>query len=96
MVGLMMVAFVYSYFWSASTIIYFLLRQSDDATDLDEVYLPDEQERDELLPLVGVAASDQPVVERPATGVDSDGAAESSSAVTSSAEENESESDEAS
>ncbi len=67
-VSLFVAGFVYSYFWSASTIIYFLLRQSDDATDLDEVFLPEEQEPDELLPLVGVAASDQPVIERPAPG----------------------------
>jgi hypothetical protein len=58
--------FVVSYFWSATTIIYFLLRQSDDATDLKEVFMPDQEEVDELLPLVGVASSSQPVVERPA------------------------------
>ena len=43
-----------------------LLRQSEDATDLDEVYLTTEPERDDLLPLIGTAASEQPVVERPA------------------------------
>ena len=64
-VSVLQMAFVYSYFWTVSTIIYFLLRQSDDATDLDEVYLPQADQADELLPLVGVAASDQPVVERP-------------------------------
>ena len=67
-VALLLIGFVYSYFWTASTIIYLLLRRGDDGTDLDAVYLPEEQERDELLPLVGVAASDQPVIERPATG----------------------------
>ncbi|HEX3727582.1 MAG TPA: hypothetical protein VHV08_15115 [Pirellulales bacterium] len=30
-------AFVYSYFWSASTVIYFLLRRLVDATEIDEV-----------------------------------------------------------
>ncbi len=35
--------FVFSYFWSASTVIYFLLRKQVDATQLDEVYMPDEQ-----------------------------------------------------
>lgn len=62
---LAVVAFGASYFWTAATIIYFLLRQSEDATDLDEVYLTTEPEHDDLLPLVGTAASDQPVIERP-------------------------------
>jgi len=66
-VAVLLVGFVYSYFWTVSTIVYLLLRQGDDGTDLDAVYLPEEEEQDELLPLVGVAASDQPVVERPAT-----------------------------
>ena len=65
LVLLAVVAFGASYFWTAATIIYFLLRQSEDATDLDEVYLTTEPERDDLLPLVGTAASDQPVIERP-------------------------------
>lgn len=65
LVSALVVGFVYSYFWTASTIIYFLLRKSDDATNLDEVYLPAEEEADELLPLVGVADSQHPVVERP-------------------------------
>lgn len=64
-VALLLAGFVYSYFWSASTIIYFLLRRSEDAIALDEVYLPEAPEPDPLLPLVGVAASEQPVIERP-------------------------------
>ena len=63
--SLLLSGFVYSYFWSAATIIYFLLRRTEDATDLGEVYLPEGSEPDPLLPLVGVAASDQPVIERP-------------------------------
>ena len=63
--ALLQAGFAYSYFWTATTIIYFLLRKSDDGTDIDEVYLPDQAEEDELLPLVGVADSDQPVIERP-------------------------------
>ena len=63
--ALVQAGFEYSYFWTATTIIYFLLRKSDDGTDPDEVYLPDQVEDDELLPLVGVADSDQPVIERP-------------------------------
>lgn len=37
---LMAYAFVFSYFWTATTVIYFLLRRLVDATALDEVYMP--------------------------------------------------------
>lgn len=56
--------FAVSLFWTLATIAYFILRQADDGTALDEVFLWDEEQPDALLPLVGVAASDQPVVER--------------------------------
>jgi hypothetical protein len=51
-VAAILTGFVYSYFWTATTIIYFLLRKADDATELDEVFLADEPEPDDLLPLV--------------------------------------------
>lgn len=54
-----------SFFWSATTVIYFLLRQSDDGTPLDQVYISGPPPKGEPLPLVGVAASEQPVIERP-------------------------------
>ena len=41
---LMVVGFGYSYFWSVSTIIYFLMRRRVDDVDLDEIYLEDESE----------------------------------------------------
>jgi hypothetical protein len=41
---LMMIGFAYSYFWSTSTLIYFLLRKQVDDTDLDEVYPVEEEE----------------------------------------------------
>jgi len=44
-------AFVFSYFWVASTVIYFLLRREVDATELDEVYFPEEQQLHGLPPL---------------------------------------------
>ncbi|HTU92899.1 MAG TPA: hypothetical protein VMF69_22655 [Gemmataceae bacterium] len=45
LVFLLMLGFGYSYFWSASTIIYLLMRRHVDAAELDEVYLEeDEQE----------------------------------------------------
>ena len=37
-----MIGFGYSYFWTAATIIYFLMRQKVDDTDLDEVYLEED------------------------------------------------------
>jgi hypothetical protein len=52
----LVMGFVYSYFWTSATILYFTLRRSVDANDFDEVFLEDEQEEDELLPLVGAAA----------------------------------------
>jgi hypothetical protein len=45
LVFLLMIGFGYSYFWSASTIIYLLMRRHVDAAEMDEVYLEeDEQE----------------------------------------------------
>jgi hypothetical protein len=68
LVGLLVAGFAVSFFWTASTVIYLLLRHVDDATDFREVYPPPAEDKDELLPFVGVAASDQPVVERPPEG----------------------------
>ncbi|WP_146373514.1 hypothetical protein [Symmachiella macrocystis] len=45
------VSFAHSYFWSAATMIYFLLRRSVDANPFHEVYL-EEDPSDELLPWV--------------------------------------------
>jgi hypothetical protein len=44
-------AFVFSYFWTATTVIYFLLRRLVDATALDEVYMPGEADKRGLPPL---------------------------------------------
>jgi hypothetical protein len=43
---LMVLGFAYSFFWSASTIMYLLMRRKVDDTDLDEVYLEEEDEAD--------------------------------------------------
>jgi len=48
--------FVHSLFFSSQTVMYFLLRQSVDGNDLDEVFLGTGPEPDDLLPLVGAAA----------------------------------------
>jgi hypothetical protein len=50
--------FVISYFWTAVTIIYFLLRLSLDAKPLDHVYIPAATAADPL-PLVGIAAAER-------------------------------------
>lgn len=56
-VALLVMGFVHSYFWTTTTIMYFLLRRNVDGNDFDEVHLAYEEERDELLPLVGTAAT---------------------------------------
>ncbi|MFI4851312.1 MAG: hypothetical protein ACIAZJ_19535 [Gimesia chilikensis] len=64
--NLLFSGFVISFFWSASTIVYFLLRKCDDGTPLDHVYVADEdQEETDELPLAGVAKSGEPIIERP-------------------------------
>jgi len=62
-VKLFAVGFLYSYFWTASTAIYFLLRYDVDQKEMDEV-LPEEEEQPpaELPPLASDAAG-APVVE---------------------------------
>jgi hypothetical protein len=42
-VKLVALGFLNSYFWTASTAIYYLLRRDVDATEMDEVYLEDDQ-----------------------------------------------------
>lgn len=44
-------AYLFSYFWTSTTVIYFLLRRLVDATEIDEVFLPEEQEFHGLPPL---------------------------------------------
>jgi hypothetical protein len=43
LIFLLVVGFGYSYFWSASTIIYLLMRRNLDAAELDEVYLEEDE-----------------------------------------------------
>ncbi len=47
--------FVYSFFWSSTTVIYFVLRHSVDGNEFDEVFTGNHPEPDDLLPLVGAA-----------------------------------------
>ena len=55
-VRLLALGFVYSYFWTASTAIYFLLRRDDDGTDLDDVHLEQADQVHGLPPLEQDAA----------------------------------------
>jgi hypothetical protein len=50
LIFLFMIGFAYSYFWTTSTIIYFLLRKSVDGNDLDEVYLIQDEEPLPVMP----------------------------------------------
>ncbi|QDT89771.1 hypothetical protein [Gimesia algae] len=60
--------FVISFFWSANTVIYFLLRKCDDGTPIDHVYYAEEEaDTANELPLAGVAKAGEPVIERPVT-----------------------------
>jgi len=62
---LLILGFGYSYFWSASTIIYLLMRRKVDDTEMDEVYL---EEEDQETPYSAGAAFTPP---KPATPVPS-------------------------
>ncbi|MCS7166108.1 MAG: hypothetical protein RMI91_08155 [Gemmatales bacterium] len=85
LVFLGMLGFAYSLFWSASTIIYFLLRKDVDETDLDEVYFEEEQEdlfpRPITAPEISSRSTSQPEfrVATPSTGSAQESAGESSS-----------------
>jgi hypothetical protein len=62
---LVIVGFGYSYFWSASTIIYFLMRRKVDDIDLDEVYLEEEEDTPASFSPASASASSAPAA--PAT-----------------------------
>ncbi|HEY2759510.1 MAG TPA: hypothetical protein VGI75_02165, partial [Pirellulales bacterium] len=64
------VGFLFSYFWCAATYIYFLLRQTVDATEMDEVALDEQSEAYSLPPLIN-DASGMPQVSDPPAASDS-------------------------
>jgi hypothetical protein len=47
---LLMIGFAYSYFFSAFTMVYLLMRRKVDDTELDEVYLEEDEAEEPLLP----------------------------------------------
>ncbi|HYW79155.1 MAG TPA: hypothetical protein VE890_06230, partial [Thermoguttaceae bacterium] len=62
-VGLLAVGFLFGYFWTASTAIYFLLRRDVDDTEMDEVFLDaDRSEETFGLPTVTADEAGAPVV----------------------------------
>ncbi|MFO0945932.1 MAG: hypothetical protein U1D30_08305 [Planctomycetota bacterium] len=65
-VFLAIVGFTYSYFWSAATIIYFLLRQDVDETEFEEVFLDEVEE--EPFPTVNPTLSSVSAAPPPAKG----------------------------
>ena len=62
LIFLMMVGFAYSYFWTFTTIIYFLLRQQIDHQDFDEVYY---EEDEEAYPVTAASAPAAPAATEP-------------------------------
>ena len=67
--------FAISFFWTAATIIYFLLRLSLDAKPLDQIFMPAAQPNGQTLPLVGIPAAEQREAEQqaPAGGAETTG-----------------------
>jgi len=66
-VFMLVLGFGYSYFWSASSIIYLLMRRKVDDAELDEVYLEEEDEASYAGPLASKPAPPPPAA-TPATG----------------------------
>jgi hypothetical protein len=65
---LLVLGFGYSYFWSAGTIIYLLMRRNVDAAELDEVYLEEEEHEGPYTPAPAPeakSAASLPMVESP-------------------------------
>jgi hypothetical protein len=56
LIFLLMIGFGYSFFWSASAIIYLLMRHKVDDTDLDEVHLEEEDMEEPFMPPTGAPA----------------------------------------
>jgi hypothetical protein len=64
-VVMLAMGFAFSFFWTSTTAIYFLLRRQVDATEMDEVYLPEERQPYGLPPLEQDAAGVPSVTDGP-------------------------------
>jgi hypothetical protein len=60
---MLVLGFGYSYFWSASAIIYLLMRRKVDDAELDEVYLEEEDEAGYAGPLAPKPAAEPPATQ---------------------------------
>jgi len=69
-VKILAASYLYSYFWCAATVIYFLLRRDVDATEMDEVFLEEGGETYGLPPLKTDAAGAPEVVETDSSAPD--------------------------
>lgn len=58
---LMILGFGYSYFWSASTIIYLLMRRKVDDTDMDEIYLEEDDSEEPYATATGAPSAPAPL-----------------------------------
>jgi hypothetical protein len=58
------VSFAISYFWSAATVNYFLIRRVEDGVEFEELFVDTSAEEADIA-LAGVAASEIPAAERP-------------------------------
>jgi len=63
--ALLVHGFGVSLFWSLAVIVYFVIRRIDDATALDEVFLTEDEQPDDGLPLPDIDPEKQPISERP-------------------------------
>jgi hypothetical protein len=68
--------YIYAYFWTASTVIYYLLRRDVDATEMDEVFLDADQSEKQfnLPPLATDAAGAPEAVAKPQAAQAEEGA----------------------
>jgi hypothetical protein len=75
-IHVLVLGFVYSYFWTASSAIYLLLRRDEDGTDMDEVYVAEQRDAYGMPPLEQDAAG-VPVVAPEGPGPSNNGASPS-------------------
>ena len=64
LIFLLMIGFAYSYYFSAFSMVYLLMRRKVDDTEIDEVYLEEDEPEEPLLPPVPAATpggSSQPL-----------------------------------
>jgi hypothetical protein len=58
---LLMIGFAYSYYFSAFSMVYLLMRRKVDDTEIDEVYLEEDEPEEPLLPPTPPAGTSQPL-----------------------------------